>query len=198
MEPQDTSSICFYRNSTGCKKAAVVHVFCKVEGRDTHFCQDDWQTWSRSVAGDELLAQHCPRCAPAYIARREAQATSAAITVADEPITGPLADAIEQAMHAAGILKPQRDEVLRRLAANTDAYVAAVMSRQSPGVVVLWPLAFTRVLTPIRARICVPFPEFARFRAPLKVQSVKPSKFACSTWFPRMETVKRRVKRPYA
>jgi len=131
MDVQDTSGICYYRNSDGCKSPAVVHVFCKVEGRDTHFCQGHWSLWSRTVSGDELLAQHCPRCAPAYLARREAQAASTAISVADEPITGPLAEAIARAMHAEGILEPVRLRVLRRLAADTDAYVAAVMSRSA-------------------------------------------------------------------
>jgi hypothetical protein len=128
---QDPSDICFYRTSEHCRIQAMVHVFCQVEGRDTHFCRDHWQAWSLSVRGDDVLAKHCPRCAPAYLARRESQATSVDVTVADEPIVGPLADAIERAMHAEGILEPVRMRVLRRLAADTDAYVAAVMSRQN-------------------------------------------------------------------
>jgi hypothetical protein len=55
--------------------------------------------------------------------------------VADEPITGPLAEAIDRAMHAEGVLAPTRERILRRLAADTDAYVAAVMSRASAAVV---------------------------------------------------------------
>lgn len=135
MSVQDQSSICYYRNSLGCREVAVVHVFCKVEGRDTHFCRGHWATWQETTQGDELLAQHCPRCAPAYLARREAQAQTPNVTIADEPITGPLATAIEQAMHAEGILAPTRQRVLRRLAANTDSYVAAVMSRQNGSLV---------------------------------------------------------------
>lgn len=131
MAEVDSTTICVNQNLNGCSRDATIHVFCKVEGRDTHFCQICWSDWSRGASGDEKLALHCPRCAPAYMARRAATAASAAITVADEPITGPLADAIDGAMHAAGILKPTRDEVLRRLAANTDAYVASVMSRQA-------------------------------------------------------------------
>jgi hypothetical protein len=135
MADIESSSLCVNLNLTGCRREAVVHVFCKVEGRDTHYCKICWSEWSRSAAGDEKLALHCPRCSSAYVARRAAQAAHAAITVADEPITGPLAEAIDQAMHAAGILKPTRDEVLRRLAANTDAYVASVMSRQAAVIV---------------------------------------------------------------
>lgn len=135
MADIESSSLCVNLNLTGCRREAAVHVFCKVEGRDTHYCQICWSEWARTVAGDEKLALHCPRCAAAYMARRAAQAAHAAISVADEPITGPLAEAIDQAMHAAGILKPTRDEVLRRLAANTDAYVASVMSRQAAVVV---------------------------------------------------------------
>lgn len=135
MADIDSTTICVNRNIKGCQRDAVIHVFCKVEGRDTHFCQTCWSEWSREAAGDEKLALHCPRCAAAYVARRAAQAAHAAITVADEPITGPLAEAIDQAMHAAGILKPTRDEVLKRLAANNDAYVASVMSRQAAVIV---------------------------------------------------------------
>lgn len=135
MAEIDSTVICVNHNTNGCRNTATIHVFCKVEGRDTHFCQPCWTDWSRYASGDEKLALHCPRCAQAYLARRESQAHSTAVTIADEPITGPLAEAIDSAMHAAGILKPTRDEVLRRLAANTDAYVAAVMSRHA-GVIV--------------------------------------------------------------
>lgn len=135
MAEIDSSSLCVSRNVTGCRREAVVHVFCKVEGRDTHYCRSCWDDWARRCSGDDKLAMHCPRCAAPYMARRVSQATQAAVSVADEPITGPLAEAIDHAMHAAGILKPTRDEVLRRLAANTDAYVASVMSRNAAVVV---------------------------------------------------------------
>jgi len=131
---QESSEICFYRNSARCRDIAVVHVFCYVEGRDTHFCRSHWNEWSQTVRGDELLAKHCPRCAPAYLARREAQAHSNNTVIADEPITGPLAEAIDRAMHAEGILEPVRQRIMRRLAADTDSYVAAVMARQSGSV----------------------------------------------------------------
>lgn len=135
MAEIDSSVLCVNLALSGCKRDATVHVFCKVEGRDTHYCQVCWSEWARSVTGDEKLALHCPRCSAAYVARRETQANHAAVTVADEPITGPLAEAIDQAMHAAGILAPTRHEVLRRLAANTDAYVASVMSRNAAVIV---------------------------------------------------------------
>lgn len=132
--PEDPAAICFHYNN-GCRFPAEVHMFCKVEGRDTHFCSRHWREWQRSIAGDEPLSQHCPRCAPAFIARREAQASAPNIKVADEPITGPLAEAIDRAMHAEGVLAPTRERILRRLAADTDAYVAAVMSRASAAVI---------------------------------------------------------------
>lgn len=135
MSTPDSSSICFYRTNGNCHREATTHVFCKVEGRDTHFCAIHWQEWSMTVRGDDALAQHCPRCAPAFIARRENAANNPLISMASEPITGPLAEAIDRAMHAEGILAPTRERVLRRLAADSDAYVAAVMSRSAATIV---------------------------------------------------------------
>lgn len=131
----DPSSTCFYRATRTCMTTAEVHVFCKVEGRDTHFCQAHWGLWTNQVRGDDALAQHCPRCAPAFLARREAQASNPGVHVASEPIVGPLAEAIDRAMHAEGVLGPTRLAVLKRLAADTDAYVAAVMSRTAATIV---------------------------------------------------------------
>jgi hypothetical protein len=131
----DPSTICIYARDEGCRVTAEVHVFCSVEGRDTHFCTVHWGRWSRQVAGDEALSKHCPRCAGAFIARREAEANNPAITIASEPIRGPLADAIDKAMHAEGVLGPTRRAVLLRLAADTDAYVAAVMARSGAAIV---------------------------------------------------------------
>ena len=121
---------CFYSRE-GCREPATVTIFCHVEGRDTKLCHRHIVEWRNQSNGDEMLSKHCPRCAPSYIARRESQAYSPRIAIADEPISGPLADAISEAMHAEGILVPVRQRVLRRLAANTDAYVAAIMSRNS-------------------------------------------------------------------
>jgi hypothetical protein len=127
----DPSSICYYTISGNCGRTAVVHKFCSVEGRDTHFCTEHYRMWMAETVGDEFIAKHCPRCAPAARMRREAQGHGGHVAIADEPITGPLADAVDAAMHAEGILLPVRKQVLRRLAANTDSYVAAVMARQA-------------------------------------------------------------------
>lgn len=88
-----------------------------------------------SVRGDDALAMHCPRCAPAFIARRESEVSDPLVNVASEPITGPLAEAIDKAMHAEGVLGPTRLAILKRLAADSDAYVAAVMSRSAATLV---------------------------------------------------------------
>jgi hypothetical protein len=137
MKPQtldERAALCYFSRFDTCSDTASVSVLCKVEGTEFHACARHWSEWTRSAVNDSLLSAHCPRCAPAYIARRESQASNTAVTVADEPITGPLADAIDNAMHAEGVLAPERARILRRLAANTDAYVAAVMSRQNGAI----------------------------------------------------------------
>lgn len=133
---EDAASLCYYsRTADRCREKSVVHSSCKVEGTEIHLCQRHWDNWMRVIAGDESLKTHCPRCVTAYVARREMQAMNPAVAVADEPITGPLADAIDNAMHAEGILAPTRRAILRRLAADNDAYVAAVMSRSAATIV---------------------------------------------------------------
>lgn len=131
----ELSEMCFFARRNECKNAATINVQCRVEGTAIHFCQGCWGDWMRTAAGDENLQAHCPRCAPAYIERRNAQAFNNSIVIAEEPIIGPLADAINHAMHAEGILEPTRLRILRRLAADTDAYVAAVMSKSAGAVV---------------------------------------------------------------
>jgi hypothetical protein len=135
MSEVDPSTVCIYSKTEDCRVTAEVHVFCSVEGRDTHFCTVHWGRWSRQVSGDEALSKHCPRCATPFLARREAEARNPNISIASEPIRGPLADAIDKAMHAEGVLAPTRRAILLRLAADTDAYVAAVMARSGAAIV---------------------------------------------------------------
>lgn len=130
--PEEIAALCYYsRTEDHCRDNSTVHTSCRVEGTEIHLCSVHWNNWSRLVHDDERLKNHCPRCVNAYLVRLESQAYSPAVTIADEPITGPLAEAIDRALLASGILAPTRTEILRRLAADTDAYVAAVMSRQA-------------------------------------------------------------------
>jgi hypothetical protein len=117
------------RYTDNCRTRAELNLFCKVEGVDVFMCRAHHREWTARVQQDPGLQSRCPRCAPAYEARRNAQAFDPVVTIADEPIVGPLADAIDRAMNQEGVLKPVRDRVLRRLAADTDAYVAAVLAR---------------------------------------------------------------------
>lgn len=117
------------RYTENCRYRAAVNLFCKVEGTDVFMCEAHHREWTSRVVQDPGLVHRCPRCAPSYEAKRNAQAYNPVITIADDPITGPLADAIDRAMNQEGVLKPARDRVLRRLAADTDAYVAAVLAR---------------------------------------------------------------------
>jgi hypothetical protein len=117
------------RYTDNCSIRAAVTLFCKVEGVDIFMCPAHHREWTTRVSADVGLQQRCPRCAPAYEARRYAQAYNPVVTIADDPITGPLADAIDRAMNQEGVLLPVRQRILRRLAADTDAYVAAVLAR---------------------------------------------------------------------
>ncbi|HLY73658.1 MAG TPA: hypothetical protein VKU80_06025 [Planctomycetota bacterium] len=131
MNPEEQSVMCWFAREGHCREKATVNTACKVEGTEIHLCQRHWSEWSLKSRDDDRLKAHCPRCGPTYLARREQQANDSSVVIADEPITGPLADAIDKAMHSEGILAPTRQRILRRLAADTDAYVAAVMSRHS-------------------------------------------------------------------
>jgi hypothetical protein len=128
---EESADLCYHsRTDDCCRERAVTRMTCRVEGTEISFCARHWMNWKVVLQQDSRLKDHCPRCANAYLSRLEQQAANPSVLIADEPITGPLAEAIDNAMHESGVLKPVRDEVLRRLAANTDAYVAAVMSRQ--------------------------------------------------------------------
>ena len=128
----DYQLICRYPE--GCREKAVSLIFCKAEGTEMRLCGAHYRAWQAEAGGDTGLQLRCPNCAASYKLRRESQAQSPAVVIADEPITGPLAVAIDRAMLAAGVLKPTRDMVLRRLAADPDAYVSSVLAQSAGSV----------------------------------------------------------------
>jgi hypothetical protein len=125
----DYQLIC--RHPEGCSERAESLIFCKAEGMEMRLCHKHNAAWKAMAGTDPGLQLRCPSCAPSYLARREEQAHNHRVTIADDPITGPLADAIDRAMLAEGIYSPVRQAVLRRLAADTDAYVASVLARSA-------------------------------------------------------------------
>jgi hypothetical protein len=125
----DYQLIC--RHPSICRERAIALLFCKAEGMEMRLCGAHHREWQAEAGKDPGLSTRCPNCLPGYRARKESQAFSPRTTIADEPITGPLADAIAAAMLAEGVLSPTRERVLRRLGANTDAYVASVLAQSA-------------------------------------------------------------------
>lgn len=112
-----------------CKEDSVYSFLCKVEGTDTRLCKRHLDEWRRTVQQDTSLAQNCPKCAPAALQRRQFQASSPSVAIADEPLTGPLAIAIESAMLREGVDVLTRRRVLMRLAADQDVYVSSLLAK---------------------------------------------------------------------
>lgn len=132
MPNDDYQLIC--RIPGGCRERAGHLIFCKAEGTEMRLCPGHYRAWQAEAGTDEGLRIRCPNCAPGYLSRRESQAHSPQVVIADDPISGPLAVAIDRAMLASGVLKPTRDQVLRRLAADPDAYVSSVLAQSAGSV----------------------------------------------------------------
>lgn len=112
------------RKNKICGKTAERIHNCKVEQSEFALCKNHNRWWMSTVHGKPEQQMHCPRCLPGFLARNPNLNT---ITNSlPPPITGPLADAFEAAMHLEGILVTTRTRILQRLAAQEDEYVAAI------------------------------------------------------------------------
>lgn len=110
------------RQCSSCKKSyAITTWFCQAEGRQVKLCQECRQDWQVKVGAAPELAPRCPMCSGRYLADRgEREARAAAVASSDrpEPLSGPVADAISDAMFKAGVLVDVRTSVLYLLAAD--------------------------------------------------------------------------------
>jgi hypothetical protein len=105
-------------------QANYVHP-CKIEGSEFAFCKGHEAEWKAQTTNQPNFQVRCPRCLPQFLASVDARLLRP-VSSLPEPITGPLADAIDMAMYREGILTPIRMNVLRRLGKNDSSYVNAI------------------------------------------------------------------------
>lgn len=106
-------------------RATYVHS-CMVEGSEFAMCNKHEREWKGKTAGKPAQQTRCPRCLPVFLAAGGGRAEATSQDGMPEPITGPIAEAINRAMHMEGILEPTRIRVLKRLGGVEDIYVRGV------------------------------------------------------------------------
>lgn len=109
-----------------CRKQATYIHSCKIEGSEFAFCHKHEIEWKARTSHQPNFQVRCPRCLPQFLASTENSSHSTNQNGLPEPITGPLADAIDMAMYREGILTPTRINVLRRIAGTDSSYVRAI------------------------------------------------------------------------
>jgi hypothetical protein len=105
-------------------QATYIHS-CNIEGSEFAFCHKHEIEWKARTSHQPDFQIRCPRCLPQYL-QTVTNARNRNSNSLPDPITGPLADAIDMAMYREGILTPTRLNVLRRLAAIDSSYVRAI------------------------------------------------------------------------
>ena len=97
---------------TGCQGTRNVRLHCEVEGADLMVCANCAQQW-RINAQEHNTTNRCPRCEIWYPPPRVTTHDPLVDTVAQ--LTGPIADAVEAAMHMEQVPVDIRKKVLQRL-----------------------------------------------------------------------------------
>jgi len=95
-----------------CEGSAVASWTCEVEGTPVISCRACRAEWMRLAQSYPDLLPRCPRCARGRLGLAQRKPANQA------PITGLVADAIDEAMRIEGVLINHRIAVLRRLAIN--------------------------------------------------------------------------------
>jgi hypothetical protein len=115
-------------NDRKCLLPAITVHPCKVEGSEFALCRGHSAEFNTLIANRPHLQIRCPRCIPQFLSTVEQAGNLDRVRQMGlpSPITGPLAEAIDEAMYREGVLGPTRDKVLRRLNAQDDSYVAAI------------------------------------------------------------------------
>lgn len=117
---------CDVNKGTRCgKKATYVHS-CAIEGSEFAMCQPHEREWRGKTAGKPAQQTRCPRCLPQFLAAGGGRAEATSSDGMPDPITGPLAEAFNEAMFREGILEPTRKRVLQRLGGVEDIYVRGI------------------------------------------------------------------------
>ena len=95
----------------GCQDTPDVRITCIVEGASLMSCHSCFQVWQKESAANPGFENRCPRCAGWNPERMPVRAFTKA-----SPLHGDVAEAIDRAMHAEGLLLDVRHKVLQRLA----------------------------------------------------------------------------------
>jgi hypothetical protein len=114
----------------GCQQTPDVRITCIVEGASLmscHSCHKAWQGQVQSVPGFE---NRCPRCAE--WAGWSGAKPAVVREVPEQTLTGPVATALDAAMHAEGLLVDVRQKVLRRLKQDSEWLEAPEISGVYP------------------------------------------------------------------
>lgn len=98
-------------NYPGCLNIPEVRIYCKTEQTSRLACHNCHASWRSKIAENNTISERCPVCADHdYSVARPAPAP------VPLPLRGPVADAVDKAMHAEGLLIDVRKRVLQRLA----------------------------------------------------------------------------------
>lgn len=105
----------------GCEEHAAISWTCVVEGREIGLCNSCNRAWRERAMLEPELSPRCPLCSHVILP----VTTPARQPIAGHELTGPIAEAINDAMYREGILVDVRARVLRRLGAQ-DVMMASV------------------------------------------------------------------------
>lgn len=87
------------------------------------------KTWKQTARRTPALIQRCPNCSHEYFRSRAIPERPSGNTgnSKNEPLTGPLADAMSRAMSAEGLAADVRARILSRLANDDDPYISSLL-----------------------------------------------------------------------
>lgn len=107
----------------GCERKAVIALSCHVEGRQYALCRPCDATWKKKASGNAGVSLRCPLCVHIFLATEAGAPVPQAPARQDPmvhsaPLRGPLADVVDYAMYAEGLLIDVRGRVLRRMASD--------------------------------------------------------------------------------
>lgn len=132
---KETRQQCRIRG-TGCAGDAVLIMYCQAEGRAVPMCAPCNRAWRERARGDSGLAARCPLCAPSWLATQSSPAVAAVPAPAGTMLSGPVADLLDAAMKAEGLLVDVRQRVLLRLGSEPSlqegSYAGRLPARDGP------------------------------------------------------------------
>jgi len=102
-----------------CTRIPGTRIYCKTEGRSLLACPECLKAWraqvTRSPSEQSRLSLRCPKCAD-WAPEKKQKKQKPRPPASQSALKGDVADAINRAMHAEGLLQDVRERVLQRLA----------------------------------------------------------------------------------